>query len=425
MKFLLKSSLVTSVLLAASFSFQAIAKVPPEKAEQVKALEKARGGKVMGQRTGKKVLKAFDLYNEDKVDEALAVLLEINPKTEFDKATVNRYIGSMYAGLDGKAAEAIKYLELAVKTDKLPFKDHSEALRNLAQLAYGEKDYENVIKYYNEYLAFSLDEDPKAYLSIANAYFELKQYKNVTKPAQLSKKYFAKWDKPNINPYVLIMASYYELKNMPAATKTLEDIVKAFPEEGRYWVQLGGFYALQEQNDKALSIYRLANKQGFLTKGIEYKRLAQFYSNAGVPYKAAVVQEEQISKGVIKKDEKSLSVMAQTFQNAKEFKKAAKYYGEAARLDNSADLYRKQGIALMASEDYKGAVEAFEKSLENKPKRAGAVYLALGEAEFYLENWKKSHQAFTKAKESKRSARTAKGWLGYVADTARRKGVTL
>lgn len=117
--------------------------------------------------------------------------------------------------------------------------------------------------------------------------------------------------------------------------------------------------------------------------------------------------------------------MAQTFQNAKEFKKAAKYYGEAARLDNSADLYRKQGIALMASEDYKGAVKAFEKSLENKPKRAGAVYLALGEAEFYLENWKKSHQAFTKAKESKRSARTAKGWLGYVADTARRKGVTL
>ena len=42
-----------------------------------------------------------------------------------------------------------------------------------------------------------------------------------------------------------------------------------------------------------------------------------------------------------------------------------------------------------------------------------------------LENWKSAHSAFTKAKESKRSARTAKGWLGYVEDTARRKGVTL
>lgn len=425
MKFLLKTSLVTSVLLAASFSFQAIAKVPPEKKEQVKALEKARGGKVMGQRTGKKVLKAFDLYNEDQVEEALAILLEINPKSEFDKATVNRYIGSMYAGLDGKGKEAIKYLELAVKADKLPFKDHSEALKNLATLEYNEKNFPKVIKYFKDYLAFSLDEDPRAYLTIANSYYEMKQYDKVVQPAEQAKKFFAKWDKPNINSYVLIMAAHYESKNMPLATKAVEDIVKAFPEEGKYWVQLGGFYALQEQNDKALSVYRLANEQGFLTKDIEFKRLAQFYSNAGIPFKAASVQEEQINKGVIEKDEKSLSVMAQTFQNAKEFKKAAKYYGEAAKIENDSDLYRKQGIALMAIEDFKGAVKAFEKSIQNKPNRVGAVYLALGEAEFYLENWKKSYDAFNKASESKRSARTAKGWIGFVEDTAKRKGVTL
>lgn len=425
MKLLFRSSLLTSVLLVVGLSFQAVAKVPPEKKEQVKALEKSRGGKLMGQRTGKKVQKAFELYNEDKLEEALAILLEMSPKSEFDKANVNRYIGGMYAGLDGKTAEAIKYLKLAAEADILPYRDHTEVLRNLAQLSYAQKDNENVIKYYKEYLAFSLDEDPKAYLSIANSYFELKQYKNVMEPASLSKKFFAKWDKPNINPYSLIMMSYYELKNMPAATEELEDIVKAFPEEGRFWVQLGGFYAVQEQNEKALSTYRLANKQGFITKEVDFKRLAQFYSNAGIPFKAAVVQEEQMDKGVLKRDEKGLSVMAQTFQNAKEFKKAAKYYGEAAALDKDADLYRKQGIALMAIEDFKGAVKAFEKSIDNKPKRVGAVYLALGEAEFYLENWKKSHKAFTKAKESKRSARTAKGWLGYVEDTARRKGVTL
>ena len=47
--------------------------------------------KIMGERTGKKVIKAFDLYNEDDVDGAIALLKELDPSNDFDKATVNRY----------------------------------------------------------------------------------------------------------------------------------------------------------------------------------------------------------------------------------------------------------------------------------------------------------------------------------------------
>lgn len=422
---LLKKTLITSALVVLGLTFPVEAKVPPEKAQAVKDLTKARGGKVMGQRIGKKVLKAFDLYNEDQVEEALAILLEINPSNPFDKATVNRYIGGMYAGMDGKAKEAIKFLKLAVEADVLPYQDHSESLRNLGALSMAEKNYEDSIKYNKMFLEFSMDEEPKVYLTIANGYYELKQYAKVIEPANKSIEYFAKWDKPNQNPYILKMASYYERKMNKKATEVVEDLVKNFPEESKWWIQLGSFYALTEENDKALSTYRLALEQGFLDKEVHFKRLAQFYSNAGIPFKSAMVQEEYMNKGIIEKTEKSYSVMAQTFQNAKEFKKAAKYYGLAAAKDNDADLYRKQGISLMASEDYKGAVKAFEKSLAAKPKRKGPVLLAMGEAQFYLENWKKAHTAFVDAKKIKTSARTANGWIGYVKETARRKGVTL
>lgn len=406
---LFKKTLIASALVVLGLTFPVEAKVPPEKAQAVKDLTKSRGGKVMGQRVGKKVIKAFDLYNEDQVEEALAILLEINPKNEFDRATVNRYIGGMYAGMDGKAKEAIKFLKLAVDANVLPYADHSESLRNLGALSMGEKQYAESIKYNQEFLDFSMDEEPKIYLSIANGYYELKQYDKVIAPANKSIEYFAKWDKPNQNPYILKMASYYENRQNKKATEVLEELVKNFPEEGKWWVQLGGFYALIEENDKALSTYRLAKEQGFLDKEIHFKRLAQFYSNAGVPFKSAMIQEEYMNKGIIEKNEKAYSVMAQTFQNAKEFKKAAKYYGLAAAAGNDADLYRKQGISLMANEDYKGAVKAFEKSLEAKPKRKGPVYLAMGEAHFYLENWKKAHVAFTDAKKIKSSARTANG----------------
>lgn len=437
---LFKKTLITSALVVLGLSFQADAKVPPEKAEAVKQLTKERGGKVMGQRTGKKVLKAFDLYNgaergedykrtdaEELQDtkEAIALLLEINPSNTFDKATVDRYIGGMYAGMDGKGKDAIKFLKQAVDANVLPYGDHGEALRNLGALSTQEKNYKDAIKYNQAYLDFSMDEAPKVYLAIANAYYEMKQYDKVVAPANKSIEFFAKWDKPNINAYILLMAAYYERKMMPEATKAVEEIVRTFPTEGRWWIQLGGFYALTEQNDKALSTYRLANEQGFLEKDTHFKRLAQFYSNAGIPFKSAMVQEEQIKKGVIEKDERALSIMAQTFQNAKEFKKAAKYYGEAASMKNDADLYRKQGIALMAAENYRDAVKALDKSLKAEPKRKGPVLLAIGEAHFYLENWKKSHTAFVDAGKIKSSARTAKGWLGFVKETAKRKGVAL
>lgn len=411
-------------MLALSSS-QLLAKVPPEKADEIKKLEKARGGKVMGQRVGKKVINAFDLYNEDKVNEALEILLEIEAKDKFDKANVDRYIGGMYAGMDGKGEEAIKYMKRAIEADVLPFRDHGETLRNLGALSMQEKRYEDSIKYNREYLRFSLDEEPKVYLSIANAYYELGQFDKVIEPAEKAKKFFAKWDKPNQNPYILIMASYYERKMNVEATKAVEDLVKTFPTEAKWWVQLGGFYALIEQNDKALSTYRMAYNQGYLTKDIHMKRLAQFYSTAGIPYKSAVIQEKYMKSGLLKKDDRALATMAQTFQNAKEFEKAAQYFGEAAAMINDPDLYRKQAIASMAAENYKEAVKAFEKALDAKPNREGQVYLGLGEAHFYLENWKESYVAFNKAKESKSSARTAKGWLGFVKDTAQRKGVAL
>ena len=97
-----------TVCVLALSSTQLLAKVPPEKAEEIQKLEKARGGKVMGQRVGKKVINAFDLYNEDKVNEALEILLEITAKDTVDKANVNRYIGGMYAGIEGKGTDAIQ-----------------------------------------------------------------------------------------------------------------------------------------------------------------------------------------------------------------------------------------------------------------------------------------------------------------------------
>ena len=105
---------------------------------------------------------------------------------------------------------------------------------------------------------------------------------------------------------------------------------------------------------------------------------------------------------------------------------AAKYFGEAARIGKvDGDLLRKQGNALMIVEDFSGAVKAYQDALDAGVKREGLVYMALAEAEFYRENWKKAHVAIKKAMEDKSTAKSARGWESYIRDTAERKGVAL
>lgn len=49
--------------------------------------------KVMGECVGKKVIKVFDLYNEEKFDEVIVLFKEIDVLDDFDRVIVDCYLG--------------------------------------------------------------------------------------------------------------------------------------------------------------------------------------------------------------------------------------------------------------------------------------------------------------------------------------------
>lgn len=53
-----------------------------------------RQSKAVGESAAKKVQKSFEAYTNGQLDEAIAVLLEANPKNDFDKAYVARMLGN-------------------------------------------------------------------------------------------------------------------------------------------------------------------------------------------------------------------------------------------------------------------------------------------------------------------------------------------
>jgi tetratricopeptide (TPR) repeat protein len=415
--------LTSSLVLAASFSIFSL----PVAAQDLTAADRERiearksaKTQLPGERIGRTITKALDLYNEEKLDEAIAVLLDADPSGDFDRAFLYRFLGNIYAFKDMQ--QAIKYLDLAVKPDVLGFTDQSAALKLLADLQIQESKFKVAIDSYQRWMRFTGENDADVYFRIAQAYYQLNDYAKAIPSADNAIR-FSK--EPNKNHYLMKMGSFYELKRYPETISTVETMVQLFPEEKAYWVYLGNFYTLVEDYDKSLSAYQIAHAQGYLEKESELKALGQMYANNNIPYKAASIYEKYVKSGAIKKDRTMLAAIASNYQAAREFAKAAEYYGELAKLTNEADAFRRQGNALMSIQRYPAAIAAFDAALSRDADRQGGIYINILEAYFYQGKYKEAYAALQNAKKDPSTSRQVRSWESYIRDRAKTKGVTL
>lgn len=419
-----KLSLLTSALIvAASFTFTvpAMAQVTLTDADRARIEERrSRKTQLPGERVGRGVTRAFELYNEEKVDEALKVLLDIRGGNEFDNAFLARFIGNLYATTNPK--QAIKYLEQATRPDVLSFADQSASLKLVADLQSMENMHRDAIRNYEAWIRFTGEHDSDVYLRIANAYYQLQEYTKALQPIDNAIRYARV---PNKQHYMLKMGALYESRNYPKTIETVETMVQLFPEERQYWVYLGNFYTLVEDYQKSLSAFQIAYANGFLQSESELKMLGQMYANNNIPYKAATIYEKYLKSGKIKKDRTMLNAVASNFQAAREFAKAAAYYGELAEMTNEADAYRRQGMALMAIQKYNEAIRAFEASLARDSRDAGRVHLSMMEAYFYQGKLREANTALQAAKRDPATERQTRSWESYIKEKARVKNIKL
>ncbi|PAY02573.1 hypothetical protein CKO50_04170 [Pseudoalteromonas sp. HM-SA03] len=382
---------------------------------------KAAKTKIMGERVGKKVAKAFELYNEEKVDEAIAMLRELDPSDDFDKATVNRYLGQLYAQKENYG-EAIKYTRLAIAPDALNFKDQGDLMKLLGDLLLGTEKYSEGIKAYEAWMDFTGENDPKVHGRIAQAYYELKQYPNVIAPAD---KAIAGVEEPNKQYYLMKVAAYFELKQFKKAVEVGEELVRVFPEDPKAWTQLGGFYLQTEDYSKGMTVMKVAYSKGYFEKENDYKILGSLYSLTEDPWRAAQTFEKAMKDGKIERTKQNVTALASYYHQAKHISDAAKYYEEAAKFDDDAELYGRAGGLLLQNLQYSAAVVRLNKALELGTKKKGSTYADLAEAYYYQDKFKQAYAAILKAKEDPSTRRFAISWSSFIKEKAQRRGVSL
>jgi len=420
----MKNKIILSLVIAASVATAQLPLTSTAYAAGVGAEEKKkRKTQLVGPSVGKKVGKAFELYSANDIPGALELLLAIEAKKDYDKAYVNRFIAVMYASIGNKELEAIKYLKLAIAPDILNEGDHGEAIKLLADLQMQKEQYKGALKNYKDWMAFTGKSDGDTWVKIANAHYALKDLAAVISPA--NKAIAAYGDKQSQNPYILKLTSYYERKKFKDAVKVLETTVQLFPDVKTYWVQLGQFYTLVEDYNKALQTLDLAYKQGFLEKESEIKVLASLYSQQAIPFKSAKLLEKHIASGLVKRDDTNLNTLANAWHAAQHIDKAAKYYGELAKMTNESRHFSKQGMLLKQDEQFKPAIVALTKAIELGVKNKGQLYMSIAESHFYLEQYKQANRAIKLAMKDPKTKRAAKGWAGFIQDTARRKKVSI
>ena len=377
---------------------------------------------IPGSRTGKKVQKAYEAYNNDLVDEALELLYDIDASQAFDRAFTDRFIGNLLATKSESGKKALEYLVKSVQSKELNDSEQAGTLRLIADLSMQEQAYADAIKWYKQWMDFTCKEDADVYLRMGQAYYENKQYPEMIGPLDKS---IALDDKPNKNAYALKLQSYYARKMYPETLGVAETVVAIFPDNKANWTSLGFFYMLVEDYKKGLSTFEMALNQGYLTKASEIKALTQLYATNEIPYKAAVLYEKYMKSGLITKDERSLASLANTWHQAKQHKKAAAYYGEAAALSSDPEQYRKQGVLLLAAEDYNGALKALQKSLDGGADDKGRIHMAMMEAYFYTGDFKNAHVHVREARKDKSTARSARSWEPYIKEKAKNRGIKI
>ncbi|TRW50121.1 tetratricopeptide repeat protein [Aliidiomarina halalkaliphila] len=395
---------------------------------QVEEQRDSRRSQALGDRVARRVMDAFELYEADDIRGAIQTLEGATLRTDYDRAYVARFKGTMYAALedDPRApALAVENLRAAVTPDVLGWNDQRAGIQLLGNLYLTQEDYANALVWFERYLKFTGEWDPDILVRMASSHMELRNYDRVIPFAE---KAIEHYDEPNRNPYLLMIAAFYETNNVSGAINALERGITAMPGERGWWTQLAMFYMLNENFDRALATMKIAYDAGYVERENDYRALVQLFSNNGIPYHAGEVMTRHIDRGDVEGTASNFANAARAYHSAREFRKAADAYRQAiAASDDSEqqqDYYRRIGDALLLAERYREAAPAFQEAIRLLPRGedAGRLYMSLAEAYFYSNQYRQAHDAAVQAQRFSSTRRNAESWANYIKDTAERRG---
>lgn len=363
--------------------------------------------------------RAQKLADDGDVKAGLEALDSINERSSsmnsYEIAMMHNFYGFIYYN-QNDLPKAIASFERVVAEEGIPETLRLSTTFSLAQLAMANSDYDKVIAFLDNWDEINTQPIPEGYYLLrAQTYYQLKDYKQgldyITKVISLSDD---EGKTPKENWLVLQRAMFYSLNQTNKVVEVLERMVKLY-DKPEYWVQLSGMYGETGQEKKQLAVIEAAYQQGFLTSRADLRQLAQVYLYNGLAFKAAEVMSKAIDNGIAEKTAKNYAFVAEAMIQAKEDEKSIEYFVKAADLSEHGQYDQRLAEVYVNTEHYEDAADSARKALDKGGLDFESnAFVALGMAQYNLQNFDASILAFEQAEKHKKSQRLAKQWIKYV-----------
>ena len=396
-------SMLPGVTLATAYAQEQKTKRVPALREKVYS-QLARAQKLADDGDAKAGLEALDSIQERS-----------SSMNSYEIAMMHNFYGFIYYN-ENDLDKAIASFEKVVNEDAIPETLRVSTMFSLAQLAMANSDYEKVIKYLAQWDV--INDKPKTdayYVLKSQAYYQLKDYQKGIESINLAiAEADSKGEMPKENWLILQRAMYYSLNQSDKVVEVLERLVKLY-NKPEYWVQLGGMYGETGAEKKQLAILEAAYQQGFMKSKSDLRQLSQVYLYNGLAFKAANVMSKAMQDGVAEKSAKNYAFVAEAMVQAKEAEKSLAYFAKAADLVTHGQYEQRIAEVSINLEKYEEAADAARKALDKGGLEFESnVYVALGMAQYNLQNFDASILAFEQAEKHKKSQRLAEQWIKYV-----------
>ncbi len=408
--------LLLAIFLGASFShvFAAEAEEPTNTKKTV----------AMSQPVFEKLQKAQGLVEKKDYRGALGLLDELKSKKGLS-AYENAQIWNLTAYIQylrENYPAAIKAYERVLAQPNLPDALVQSTLKTQAQLYFTAENYSKALETAQRLVKMVKQPNADLYMLMGQAYYQLGKYRQALNPIRRGiDLHKAQGKKPKENWLLLMRVCYHEMKDYKGMVKVLKELIRLYPKDD-YLLTLAAAYSELGNTKRQLTLTEALYEKGYLQDAHHAKNLANLYLMHGLPVKAAKLLEKEINAGRIEANERNLTLLSQSWYQAREDKKSIPPLERAAAQSGTGELYVRLGQSHMNLSQWQAAAEAVKKGLaKGGVRRRDTANVMLGMALFNQKQLKDARSAFVAASKDKRSAKLARQWLGFIDSEVQRR----
>lgn len=290
-------------------------------------------------KTGKKLQKLIDEFNESKFEEAKPLAAEIladGNANNYDKALAAFLAAQVAYNLNDNAA-AEQFAKQTIELNALDNNNHFTAMQFLAQLQIQDDKYAEGLATIDRYLTESKSAKPEDLVIKGNALYRLERYKEAA--ATLRQAVDAS-PQPKNEWLQLLMASYADAGQNEDAIKLAEQLAAKSPDDKKAQMNLASVYMQADKMDKAAAILEKVRSSGQMTEEREYRQLYTTYANMDGKEKDTIaVINDGIQKGVLKPDYQTYVALAQAYYYSDQIPQAIDAWKKGAPLSKDGETY--------------------------------------------------------------------------------------